>query len=137
VLELGLAERVHLSGWLRRTEVTAMMNGAEVFVMPSRVEPFGIVVLEAWRAGVPSVVTPHGGAPEFVEDGVTGLVVDPEDPALLAAAIKRLLVHGSLRSRLAGAGREEIHRFDWVHITGRYEALYERVAGSRLRARSP
>jgi glycogen(starch) synthase len=136
VLELGLAERVHLSGWLRRREVTAVMNGAEVFVMPSRVEPFGIVVLEAWRSGVPSVVTPYGGTPEFVKDGVTGLVVDPLDPALLAAAVKRLLVHGSLRARLAQAGREEIHQFDWAHITGRYEALYERVGGSGPRARS-
>jgi glycogen(starch) synthase len=135
VLELGLAERVHLSGWLRRREVTAVMNGAEVFVMPSRVEPFGIVVLEAWRAGVPSVVTPHGGAPEFVEDGVTGLVVDPLDPELLSASLDSLLVHDSLRARLAKAGSEEVRRFDWAHISGHYDALYQFVAGSAVSTR--
>jgi glycogen(starch) synthase len=135
VLELDLAERVHFSGWLRRCEVASVMNGAEVFVMPSRVEPFGIVVLEAWRAGVPTVVTPHGGTPEFVEHGVTGLVVDPLDPVLLSAALRSLLVDDSLRVRLAKAGREEARRFDWAHITGHYDALYGRVVGSAVSAR--
>ena len=55
------------------------MAAPQVFVMPSRLEPFGIVVLEAWRAGVAVVATDRGGPPEFVRDGADGLLVDPFD----------------------------------------------------------
>ena len=65
------------------------MAGATVFVMPSRLEPFGIVVLEAWRAGVAVVATTRGGAPEFVDDGETGVLVDPFDTPAFAAALAR------------------------------------------------
>jgi glycosyltransferase involved in cell wall biosynthesis len=130
VVELGLVERVHLSGSLRQSQVAAVMNGAEVFVMPSRIEPFGIVVLEAWRAAVPTVVTSHGGPPEFVRHGENGLVVDPLDSILLSASMETLLVHNSLRARLANAGKEEVRLFDWSKITAQYDALYRLVACS-------
>jgi glycogen synthase len=128
VLQLGLGERVHFPGRLERGEVTAVMKGAEAFVMPSRVEPFGIVALEAWRAGVPIVVTPHGGAPEFVEAGVSGLVADPFDAMEFAAALATLVRDSALRRKLAEAGRTSVDRFAWSHVTGSYEALYERIS---------
>jgi glycosyltransferase involved in cell wall biosynthesis len=127
VVDLGLAERVHLPGRLERYEVPAVMRGAEVFVMPSRIEPFGIVALEAWRAGVPVVVTPHGGPPEFVEDGISGLIVDPFNCIELASAMRTLLRDEKLRRELAEGGSRSYQRLTWTHITSSYEALYERI----------
>lgn len=126
-LELGLAERVLLPGRLNRHDVVSVMRGAEVFVMPSRVEPFGIVALEAWRAGVPIIVSSRGGAREFVEDGVSGLVVDPLDPTSLQAAIDSLLASKMLSSGLAAAGCTEVRRFEWARISDQYDALYRSV----------
>ena len=70
---------MHFVGRLDRQAVAEAMAGATLFVMPSRLEPFGIVILEAWRAGVAVVATNHGGAPEFVRDGQDGVLVDPFD----------------------------------------------------------
>ena len=100
------------------------MAGAQVFVMPSRVEPFGIVALEGWRAGTPVIVTARGGAPEFVEDGVSGLVADPEDTTALAAALDRVLSDPVLRERLARSGRERVGQFAWSTIRAQYEEVY-------------
>ena len=76
-VELGIDRARALCGRLSRDEVAGAMAGATLFVMPSRLEPFGIVILEAWRAGTAVVATNRGGAPEFVRDGADGVLVDP------------------------------------------------------------
>jgi glycogen synthase len=125
---LSLGERVHLPGRLGRGQVAAVMRGAEVFVMPSRIEPFGIVALEAWAAGVPVVATPHGGAPEFIGHETSGLIADPFDSFELASAIDSLLASPHYRNRLAAAGRAELERFQWPKLV----ECYERQHGARV-----
>jgi glycogen synthase len=130
----GIADRVHFVGRLTRDEVAAAMAGADVFVMPSRLEPFGIVALEAWRAGTALVATRRGGAPEFVDDGVDGLLVDPFDTAAVAAVLGRVLTDDALRGAIAAAGRARVQEFDWPVVAGRYRALYRSVlAGAASR----
>jgi glycogen synthase len=124
VRDRGLENRVHFAGKLSSSQVAAMMKAAEVFVMPSRIEAFGIVVLEAWRARTPAIVSSNGGTREFVEDGVTGLVVSPTDPAVLAEAVDKLLVDERLRSRLAHAAAERLPAFEWSKISQQYEVVY-------------
>lgn len=124
----GLAGRVVFPGSLSRAQVAWLMRAAAVFVLPSRVEPFGIVVLEALRAGRPVVVSARGGASEIVRDGVEGLVVDPCDTAALTAAIERLLSDTSLAERLARTGTARVAEFDWASLARRYRELYQRVA---------
>lgn len=126
--DLGLTDRVGLPGRVGRGGVAAMMRRAEVFVMPSRVEPFGIVALEAWRAGVPVVVTSRGGAAEFVEHGITGLVADPLDVSVLSLAVESLLESSTLRRRLADAARASVRNFGWDRITKEYEEVYRESA---------
>ncbi len=126
-LQLDLGERVHFTGLLGRSEVAAVMQNAEVFVMPSRVEPFGIVALEGWRAGVPVVVTSQGGAPEFVEHRVSGLVIDPLNLAQLASALDSLLASPVLRTSLSKAARKELARFSWIRLTESYETIYQQL----------
>ena len=127
VASLDLGDRVKFPGRLAREDVAVAMSGAAVFVMPSRVEPFGIVALEAWRAGAPLVASSRGGAPEYVHDGVDGLLADPFDTHELATALRRLLADRELAVRIGAAGRERAGRFSWPAITEQYRAIYDTV----------
>jgi len=123
-VNLGIADRVYLPGRLGRSSVASLMRGADVFVMPSRIEPFGIVVLEAWREGTAVIATRHGGPPEFIEDGADGLLVDPFDASELAGKIGILLSDASLRSSIARKGQAKVRAFSWPAIAQQYRELY-------------
>jgi len=127
--ELGLADQVHFPGRLSRDEVSSAMAGATVFVMPSRLEPFGIVVLEAWRAGVAVVATNRGGPPEFVRDGLDGVLADPFVTAGFAAALEGLLLEPDRRRAIAASGRQRVAEFGWPIIAERYRSIYASVTG--------
>jgi glycogen(starch) synthase len=127
VAELHVTDRVCFLGRLSREQVAAAMGGAEIFVMPSRLEPFGIVVLEAWRAGRAVIATNRGGAPEFVEDGTTGLLVDPFDTPALAGVLDRLLSDPELGVSLGRAARTRVLDFDWCRVADDYRGCYRRV----------
>ncbi|PJI94124.1 glycosyltransferase family 4 protein [Luteimicrobium subarcticum] len=129
--ELGMADRVTFPGRLARPEIVAAMAGADCLVVPSRVEAFGIVVLEGWRAGVPVVATSHGGPPEFVDDGRTGYLVDPEDVVALSRAIDEVVRDPARAQEVAEAGRRRVEGFTWAAVAGRYEELYDSISGSR------
>jgi glycogen(starch) synthase len=120
----GLDGRVRFLGRQDREEVAALMAGADCVVMPSRLEPFGIVVLEGWRAGAPVVCTSRGGPPEFVENGVTGLLVDPFDSHAVATALDRLLGDALLRESIGAAGASQVENFGWPQITEQYRTIY-------------
>jgi glycogen synthase len=118
---------------------------AEVAVVPSLYEGFSLPAVEAMACGVPVVATTGGALPEVVgRDGETGLLVRPDDPGALAAAIGRLLDDPGLRARLGGAGRHRVlHRFTW-QVTAKgtaecYSAVMEGrpLPGARHRARGP
>ncbi len=130
---LGVADHVHFPGRLSRPEVAEAMAGATLFVMPSRLEPFGIVVLEAWRAGTAVVATDRGGAPEFVHSGRDGVLVDPFDTAGFAAALEMLLADPAKRKAIARAGHQRVQSFGWPVIADRYRRLYSVVTGARGR----
>ena len=120
----GIGDRVHFVGRLSRDQVAAAMGGAKAFVMPSRLEPFGIVVLEGWRAGTAVLATDHGGPPEFVHDGEDGLLVDPFDTAAFATVLGRVLSDERLRDDIAAAGRARVEAFAWPRIAEEYRAVY-------------
>jgi glycogen synthase len=124
---LGIAERVKFPGRLSRHQVAAAMSQAQIVVVPSRIEPFGIVVLEAWRAGRPVLATSNGGPREFVHDGEDGVLVDPSDVASLAAALNELLSDRARCDLLGAAGRHHVEAFDWPLVAARYRSLYSEV----------
>jgi glycosyltransferase involved in cell wall biosynthesis len=101
------------------------MANASVIVVPSRREAFGIVALEAWRAGAPLVATNRGGTVEFVREGVDGLLVDPEDTNALGHAVRRVLEDPSLARRLAHAGSLAVRDFSWERVAEKYESMVE------------
>ncbi len=135
--ESGIGEQVHFVGRLSRRQVATAMAGAAVFVMPSRLEPFGIVALEGWRAGTAVVASSRGGAPEFVRDGVDGLLVDPFDTVAVARTLGRLLTDEGLRRSIAAAGRTRVEAFAWPVVAARYRSLYASVLGAPIVLRRP
>ncbi|WP_448811690.1 glycosyltransferase family 4 protein [Agromyces bauzanensis] len=120
----GLRGRVDLVGRLSPQAVADLMAGALAVVVPSRMEAFGIVALEAWRSGAALVMTSRGGASEFVRDGADGLLVDPEDTSALADALRRIAENEGLRRELAAAGRRRVSEFTWSGVARQYERIY-------------
>ena len=113
------APRVHLPG--RVPDVAAWLRRASVYVQPSRWEGFGLGVLEAMISGLPVVATNVSSLPELVADGETGVLVPPDDPAALAAAIERALAS----PHMGAAGRERaLREFSVEKMADRTAALY-------------
>jgi len=124
VQHLGIGARVELLGATEREQTAALFKGCAAFVLPSRHEPFGIVNLEAMAAARPVVASAVGGVPEFVEDGVTGLLVPPEDPAALARALQQLHDDPGQAALLGRQGRVRAADFDWSAISRDYRTVY-------------
>jgi len=122
--DLGIERRVVFPGRLSRAQVLAGMAAATVIAVPSRVEAFGIVVLEAWRSGRPLIATTLGGPAELVTDGVDGLLVDPTDERAFAAVLTRLVSDPELGRRLGERGRETVTKYTWEKVADRYLELY-------------
>lgn len=129
VEERGLAGHVTLLG--HRTDVEDLMASADAFVHTARWEGFGLVLLEAMRAGLPIVATRVGAIPEVVGDGVTGLLVEPDDPAAFASALGRLAEDPALTARLGHAGH---HRLATSFTPERMAARTAEVYGRALAA---
>jgi glycosyltransferase involved in cell wall biosynthesis len=122
--ELGLRGRVTFTGF--REDVAAVLESFDLFVLSSRSEGFSIATLQAMAAGIPVVATRSGGPEEIVEDGASGLLVPPADPAALAAAILRLMTDQALREALGRAGPAVVRsRFSLETMLSRYQAIYD------------
>ncbi len=131
--ELGVADRVAFLGEVR--DVPAVLSRARMFVLPSRSEGIPLTVLEAMACGLPVVATRVGGLPEVVEEGVTGHLVPPADPAALAAAMVETWSDPDRRDRMGHAGRRRAEQyFDIRRMVAQYEALYR--DGTRRTGRS-
>jgi glycosyltransferase involved in cell wall biosynthesis len=123
---LGLGDGVRLLGDVSAHALAVEYASANVFCLPSRQEAFGVVFAEAMAAGLPVVACRAAAVPEVVDDGHTGILVAPGQPAQLAGAIERLVRDEELRRRLGQAGLERVERFDVPRIA----ATWERVLAS-------
>lgn len=123
--ELGISERIRFVGAVDRYAVADLLARADVFAFPSRGEPFGIALLEAMAASVPSVATRAGGVTEFAEDGANVLLVEPDNPGALAQALARVTSDTALRERLGVAGRATATEHSWMTIGPQFERLYQ------------
>jgi glycosyltransferase involved in cell wall biosynthesis len=129
---LCLNGRVRFLGW--REDVPALMRTADFLVCPSRHEPFGNVVIEAWAAGLPVVATASDGPAALIEDGSSGLLVPlPEEAGgaeALADAMQQLAGNAELRVRLAQGGRAAYEAsFTEGAVVGRYRAFFDEITG--------
>ncbi|UCC15664.1 MAG: glycosyltransferase family 4 protein [Gammaproteobacteria bacterium] len=127
---LNLVSRVHVIEGLAPDDPSLVeaYHAADVFCLPSMHEPFGIVILEAWAAGLPVVASRVGGIPSFVADGDDGLLVPPGDVHALAQSLKAVLRNFGLGASLGDSGRRRACReFDWSVIADRVLALYRDI----------
>ena len=125
---LGIAERVRFLGW--RDDIPALLGAADFLVCPSRHEPLGNVVIEAWAAGLPVIAAASEGPRALIADGENGLLVRVDDADALARAMLRLADDQDLRARLAAAGRAaHAAEYSEPRVVGLYRDFFARVAG--------
>jgi glycosyltransferase involved in cell wall biosynthesis len=105
---LGIADAVKFTGWVGPSGKGALLESAAVFALPSYDEALPMSLLEAMAAGVPVVVSPVGGVPELVVDGVSGFFAAPGDIATLQRLLKKLLLDRRLGARIGAAARESV-----------------------------
>ena len=116
VAELALQKHVRFLGFVPDATLIDWYNAADIFIMPSRlgtgtdrgVEGFGIVYLEANACNTPVIGGRSGGVPDAVEDGLSGLLVDPQSPQDIADAIAKLLADPAYGRRLGEQGRSRV-----------------------------
>lgn len=122
---LGVAPRVHFAGELSPERVALFLKGLDVFVFPTRMETFGLAVVEAAQAGVPVVANDIEVLREVlrVDDAPCALFVDADDTQAFAAAVGRLLNEGELRSALTGSARGLARRYSLDAMADRYAEL--------------
>jgi N-acetyl-alpha-D-glucosaminyl L-malate synthase BshA len=127
--EFGVIDRVKFVGVV--DQVAPLLNKADLFLLPSSTESFGLVALEAMASGVPVIASNIGGIPEVVEDGVTGYLEDVGDVDRMAERAIELLRDDEARRRFGRAARERARtRFNHETIVPQYEAMYERLLAS-------
>ncbi|MDD1663987.1 MAG: glycosyltransferase family 4 protein [Methanomicrobiales archaeon] len=134
--ELGLAGAVTFRDRSPYAEVPGDLRGSDIFVSVATSDGTPVSVLEAMAAGLPCIATRVGGVPEWIEDGVNGLLVPPRDPPALSRAILALAGDPAERARLGTRARETVRdRADWgrlmVRVGEDYERLIGRAGGSR------
>lgn len=132
----GLQEAVLIIPGLKPDDplVPSAYRAAELFVLPSANEPFGIVILEAWAAGTPVIATRVGGIPGFTTDGVNVLLTEDNDAPMLAERMERMAASPDLRGQLVEQGRNEVFaRYDWSVIAARMIAIYSELLAERGR----
>lgn len=117
-------ETIVFPGW--RFDVPACLNAMDIFVQPSLSEAFSQVIMEALGVGLPVIATRVGGAAEVIENGVNGILIEPDDMQQIADEVLRLCRDAEMRKRLGNAGREKVIKsFTAEQMVGRQAAIYK------------
>ncbi|CAN5791216.1 D-inositol-3-phosphate glycosyltransferase [soil metagenome] len=128
--ELGVADRVQFVAPQPHHILSTWYRAADLVLVPSRSESFGLVALEAAACGIPVVASAVGGLLNVVDDGVTGLLVGPREPEPFAAAVDRLLDHPAEAAAMGAAATARARHYTWSVTAARLRRLYADVADS-------
>jgi glycosyltransferase involved in cell wall biosynthesis len=129
--ELGISESVEFLG-LRR-DVLPLLQKAWGFILPSRWEGMPNALLEAMSCGLPSIATRVSGSEDMIEDGINGLLVEPEQPAQMAEALRRLIEDTELAKRFSEKGRATaMHEYQLSNVAERCLALYYKLSITKI-----
>lgn len=133
--QLGLTEQVKFMGCQDRPGVRKLLRQCSFLVLPSRDEPFGIAILEAFASRKPVVASAIGGIPEIIEDGKNGILVEPENPQALCDAMTTVWTDRELAERFACVGYATVKQhFQWETAAARYEATFMKLLGQMNRS---
>ncbi len=128
----GLLEHGMFCGWIGDGVLHSLYRAADVCVVPSIYEPFGLVALEAMASGCPCIVADTGGLREVVPHDEVGLRFPAGDAVSLAEVTSRVLGDPKLGERLVAEAREHVRRFDWLDVGERTAALYDALGREPL-----
>jgi len=131
VARLGLEDRTSFVGAVAHEQLPLYYSAADVTVMPSSYESFGLVAVESLACGTPVVATRVGGLTSIVHDGETGVLVPWRDAEMFAESLRRVLEDTALRQRLANNARKSVLGYGWDRIADEHLALYEDVRAAR------
>ena len=132
-----LESRVIFRGHMGRDDITARFQESDMLINPSLSEPFGMALVEGMAAGLPVIAPRVGGMVEIIQEGINGLLVNPNDPHDLALAILKLLSSPDLRAEMGKAGRQRVLEvFAWDRIVEQLLARYETML-SKIKKPSP
>ena len=124
---LAVGKRVEFLGGVPSERAFGLYKGASVFVLASRHEPQGIVVIEAMAAGTPVLATAVGGVPETVHHEKNGLLVVGSDVEAMAAGLRRVLSDPESARMRAMQASVDVEEYQWTRITDQYERCYEQA----------
>jgi len=127
--QLGIAAQVEIRGWIAGAEKEAWMRRTDVFILPSRNEGLPMAMLEAMAWGKALIVSPVGGIPEFVTDGVEGFLVPPDDIDAIADAIRKLAENPERRVQMGMAARRRVEPLDIQNYRVRLGEIYQEALG--------
>jgi glycosyltransferase involved in cell wall biosynthesis len=129
--KLGLTDKVSIEGFVDNQSAMQIIRKADIMVMPSYKEAFGVAALDAASYGIPVIAGDVGGVPEIVEDGVSGILIPPGNPDALKEAIVRLGADGQLREKMGTAARKIAReKYNFEDCLDKMEGLYRKMAGS-------
>jgi glycogen(starch) synthase len=124
-------DRIHFTGWLSPDDVYRWYAAADILVVPSRYEPFGMVVLEGMLHGLPIIAAEVGGPADIIQQGTTGLLFPPRDVVALAAALRHLVKNGEDRSKMGIRAAHEVRRrWLWERLVPEMIEVYRGVIQS-------
>ena len=131
--DAGIGDRVHFLGPVPHPELSNVLRASDLFLLTTEPpESFGIVLIEAMACGLATIVTEYPGVRAVVDDGETGLVIEPDSPAAAADAIRRLADRQADRVRMGQAGREKALRlWSWPRLLDRMDEAYGEAIGAR------
>ena len=125
---LGVADRVIFTGKVAHAAMPGLLRSADLVLSTCQYEPAGTASLQAMACGTPVIAPPVGGHMDAVVDGTTGIIIPPDQPALLAQRIRQLLAHPVLIEAYSVAAVDRIRsRYSWERIAGETIAVYDRV----------
>lgn len=127
-LDLGIRDRVDFLGPQPQAELPYFYSAADLTIMPSHYESFGMVALESMACGTPVVASRVGGLAQLVRDGETGILVPEEEPTALAMQIHATLQHDAEREAMGARAAEYARGFNWGTIADRVISLYDELA---------
>jgi glycosyltransferase involved in cell wall biosynthesis len=128
---LGVANRIQFTGPVPKRDVSSWLNRGDIFLNTTNIDNTPTSVLEAMACGLCVVSTNVGGIPYLLEDQVDSLLVSPNNPVAMAAAVRRILTEPGLAERLSTNARRKVEQFEWSRILPQWEQMLSRLSENR------
>ncbi len=131
VKKLGISKKVEFVGAVPHEKMPVYYNAADICVIPSYHESFGLVAVECLASGTPVVASRVGGLASIIKDGETGYLVDKQSPEAIVTNLIKLLSESGLRKSMADAARSSVMKYDWSNSARKLFDVYKEVVAEK------